>query len=184
MRHPEIKSEEALELGKDFSFEVIYDTWPAIELGPYLGLEIDQPAWEITDEDLGRELKGIQEQNALFTDKESGVVEKGNIVNIDYVELDEARRGASPGTKREAFVFEVGTGYNVYKMDDDIVGHEEGRDEDHHQDLPRGLRDKGPGGKDGDPPGHAEQHARRRSSRRSTTSWRRTSARSSRPWTI
>jgi trigger factor len=35
---PEIKSEEALELGKDFSFEVIYDTWPAIELGPYLGL--------------------------------------------------------------------------------------------------------------------------------------------------
>jgi len=116
---PEIKSEEALELGKDFSFEVIYDTWPAIELGPYLGLEIDQPEWEITDEDLGRELKGIQEQNALFTDKEEGVVETGNIVNIDYVELDES--GAEkPGTKREAFVFEVGTGYNVYKVDDEV----------------------------------------------------------------
>ncbi len=40
---PEIKSEEALELGKDFSFEVIYDTWPAIELGPYLGPR-DRPA--------------------------------------------------------------------------------------------------------------------------------------------
>ncbi len=90
---PEIKSEEALELGKDFSFEVIYDTWPAIELGPYLGLEIDQPEWEITDEDLGRELKGIQEQNALFTDKEEGVVETGNIVNIDYVELGRIGRG-------------------------------------------------------------------------------------------
>jgi trigger factor len=117
---PEIKSEEALELGKDFSFEVIYDTYPAIELGPYLGLEVDQPEWEITDEDLGRELKGIQEQNALFTDKDEGVVETGNIVNTDYVELDES--GAEkPGTKREAFVFEVGTGYNVYKVDDEML---------------------------------------------------------------
>jgi trigger factor len=122
---PEIKSEEALELGKDFSFEVIYDTWPAIELGPYLGLEIDQPEWEITDEDLGRELKGIQEQNALFMDKEEGVVETGNIVNIDYVELDES--GAEkPGTKRDAFVFEVGTGYNVYKVDEEVLGMKKG----------------------------------------------------------
>ncbi len=122
---PEIKSEDALELGKDFAFEVIYDTWPAIELGPYIGVEVDQPAWEITDEDLGRELKGIQEQNALFTDKDEGVVEKGNIVNIDYVELDEA--GADkPGTKREAFVFEVGTGYNVYKVDDEVIGMKKG----------------------------------------------------------
>jgi trigger factor len=122
---PEIKSEAALELGKEFSFEVIYDTWPALELGPYLGLEIDQPEWEITDEDLGRELKGIQEQNALFTDKDEGVVETGNIVNIDYTELDEA--GAEkPGTKREAFVFEIGTGYNVYKVDDDVLGMKKG----------------------------------------------------------
>jgi trigger factor len=53
---PEIKSESALELGKEFSFEVVYDTYPEIVLGPYAGLEIDQPEWEITDEDLGREL--------------------------------------------------------------------------------------------------------------------------------
>ncbi len=121
---PEIKSEGTLELGKDFSFEVVYDTYPEVALGPYTGLEIDQPEWEITDEDLGRELKGIQEQNALFTDKEGGDVQVGNIVNIDYVELE---TGAErPGTKREAFVFEVGTGYNVYKLDDDIVGMKKG----------------------------------------------------------
>jgi trigger factor len=118
---PEIKADSPLELGKDYSFEVIYDTWPTVELGPYTGLEIDQPAWEITDEDMGRELSGIQEQNALFVDRESGTLEKGNIANIDYRELDEA--GAEkPGTKREAFVFEVGTGYNVYKVDEEIVG--------------------------------------------------------------
>ncbi|HTO23587.1 MAG TPA: trigger factor [Spirochaetia bacterium] len=121
---PEIKSESALELGKDFSFEVVYDTYPEVALGPYAGLEIDQPEWEITDEDLGRELKGIQEQNALFTDKDQGDVQVGNIVNIDYVEL--VAGAERPGTKREAFVFEVGTGYNVYKVDDDLVGMKKG----------------------------------------------------------
>ncbi len=121
---PEIKADNALELGKEFAFEVIYDTWPAVELGPYAGLEIDQPQWEITDEDIGRELKGIQEQNALFTDKESGEVEKGNIVNVDYVEMETGAE--KPGTKREAFVFEVGTGYNVYKIDDELVGMKKG----------------------------------------------------------
>ena len=121
---PEIKADNALELGKEFAFEVIYDTWPAVELGPYAGLEIDQPQWEITDEDIGRELKGIQEQNALFTDKESGEVEKGNIVNVDYVEMEAGAE--KPGTRREAFVFEVGTGYNVYKVDDDLVGMKKG----------------------------------------------------------
>jgi trigger factor len=121
---PEIKAEDALELGKEYAFEVIYDTWPTIELGPYSGLEIDQPEWEITDEDIGRELKGIQEQNALFTDRESGELEKGNIANVDYVELETGAE--KPGTKREAFVFEVGTGYNVYKIDDEIVGMKKG----------------------------------------------------------
>lgn len=103
---------------------MIYDTWPVVELGPYTGLEIDQPQWEITDEDIGRELKGIQEQNALFTDKESGDLEKGNIANVDYGELEAGAE--KPGTKREAFVFEVGTGYNVYKIDDDIIGMKKG----------------------------------------------------------
>lgn len=121
---PEIKADGALELGKEYAFEVIYDTWPTVELGPYQGLEIDQPHWEITDEDIGRELKGIQEQNALFTDKESGEVENGNIVNVDYVELEAGAE--KPGTKREAFVFEVGTGYNLYKIDGDITGLKKG----------------------------------------------------------
>ena len=121
---PEIKADDALELDKDYAFEVVYDTWPMIELGPYQGLEIDQPQWEITDEDIGRELKGIQEQNALFVDKEGGEVLAGNIVNIDYVEMETGAE--KPGTKREAFVFEVGTGYNVYKIDDDVLGMKKG----------------------------------------------------------
>ncbi len=118
---PDVKSEGQMELGKDFSFELVYDTYPKIELGPYTGLEIEQPEWQISDEDLGRELEGIRNQNAMYTDKTGGAVETGNIVNMDYVELDEA--GAEKaGTKREAFVFEVGSSYNLYKIDEEITG--------------------------------------------------------------
>jgi trigger factor len=118
---PDVKADEPLALGQDYSFEIIYDTYPKVELGPYTGIEFDEPEWEITDEDIGRELKALQEQNALFTEKGEGAVETGNIVNMDYRELD-AEGNEKPGTKREAFVFEVGTGYNVYKVDDDIAG--------------------------------------------------------------
>jgi len=54
-------------------------------------------------------------------DKASGVVEKDSIVTVNYVELD-ANNADVEGTAREGFVFTVGTGYNLYKFDDDIAG--------------------------------------------------------------
>ncbi len=118
---PDVKADAPLELGKEYSFEIIYDTYPAVTLGAYTGLEVEEPAWEVTDDDIGRELKQIQDQNALFTDKTEGKLEKGDIANVDYVEI-EAGGTERAGTKRQAFIFEVGTGYNVYKMDDEITG--------------------------------------------------------------
>jgi trigger factor len=122
---PEVKTADALELGKDYSFEIVYDTYPVVELGAYAGVEVEEPAWEVTDEDVGRELKEIQTQNAVFTDKAGETLEKGDIANIDYVEL-EPGGAEKPKTKRDAFVFEVGTGYNVYKVDDEITGMKKG----------------------------------------------------------
>ncbi len=118
---PEVDSEDRLELGKDYTYKVTYDTYPEIELGPYQGLEIEEPVVKITDEDIGRELKSLQEQNSIVVDKKEGAVEEGNIVNIDYVELDPQGQEV-PETRRESFVFEVGTGYNLYKIDQDLVG--------------------------------------------------------------
>jgi trigger factor len=143
---PDVKAEQVLEIGKDFAFELFYDTYPKIELGPYTGVEAEQPEWEITDEDIGRELEEIRNQNAMFTDKPGGAVETGNIVNIDYAELDEA--GAEkPGTKREAFVFEVGTSYNLYKIDEEIVGMKGGESKTIAKSYPDDFENKDLAGK-------------------------------------
>ena len=110
-----------LNLEKVFSFEVTYDTFPHIDIGEYKGLEIREPSVSISNEDIERELKAIQEQNSIVTDKLDGNVETGDTVTMDYVEMDEASKEVE-ATKREGFTFSVGSGYNLYKVDDDVVG--------------------------------------------------------------
>ena len=118
---PELVDEIDFELDKDFSFTIRYDVFPDIELGEYKGLEIKAPQVTVTDEDLDRELTAIQEQNAMVMDKEEGAVEDQDVITLDYWEVDDNDE-AIDGTSREDFVFTVGTGYNYYKIDDDVKG--------------------------------------------------------------
>jgi len=124
---PTVDSQSSLDLQKDFVYDVFYDTYPEIELSDYLGLEYEELKVRITAEDLKRELENLQEQNSYFIDKEDGVVEKGDNINIDYAELDE--KGAElPATKRESFAFIVGSGYNIYQIDDDLLSLKKGEE--------------------------------------------------------
>jgi len=118
---PTLDAADKLELGKEFSYKVTFDTFPKIELPEYKGLEYQELEVSVGEEDLERELKGLQEQNSVVVDKKDPVVAKGDIVNVDYVELEEG--GAEKtATRRQSFVFEVGSGYNLYRFDEEIVG--------------------------------------------------------------
>jgi trigger factor len=118
---PKLDGEFAFDLEKDLTFSVVYDVYPKIEVGEYKGLEVEVPQVTITAEDEKRELTTLQEQNAVVMDKDGGSVEAGNIVTVDYCELDEEGAEATD-TKREDFVFTQGSGYNVYKIDDEVLG--------------------------------------------------------------
>jgi trigger factor len=120
---PRLDDEESLNLtlGEDFTFSVIYDVYPDIEVDEYKGLEIEVPDVKVLKKDEKRELENIQEQNSMVAEKQDGAVEKDDIVTIDYVELDE-EGNEKPDTSRSDFVFTVGTGYNIFKIDDDIIG--------------------------------------------------------------
>jgi len=117
---PQLKDKPNLELDKDFSFGITYDIFPKIELGNYKKLEVDQAVVTIEKEDIDRELNALAEQNAVVVAKE-GKAEAGDIATIDYVELDE-QGDEIPNTKRESFTFTIGSGYNLYKIDDEIIG--------------------------------------------------------------
>lgn len=118
---PEVDGDPVVDPEKDFTFTVTYDTFPEIKIENYKGLELEEPACSITAKDITRELEAIQDQNSMVVDKAEGNVEDGNIVNINYHELDD-EGNIIEDTKREDFVFTVGSGYNIYQIDEDVKG--------------------------------------------------------------
>ncbi|MBB6481052.1 trigger factor [Spirochaeta isovalerica] len=119
--HPEVVGDPELKIGEDFSFEVKYDVFPEFELKDYKGLELKETQVSVTKADEEAELKAIQEQNSVVMDKKDGKVADDSIVTVDYCELDDEKNEVE-GKKREDFVFTVGTGYNYYKIDEEIKG--------------------------------------------------------------
>ncbi len=138
---PSLDGEIDFDMSKDLTYSVVYDVYPTIELCDYKGLEIEVPEVEVTADDEARELRALQEQNAIVMDKEEGTVEPGNIVTVDYCEVD-ADGNEIEDTKREDFVFTQGTGYNVYKIDDDVLGMAPGEDKLVDKDYPQDHEDQ------------------------------------------
>lgn len=118
---PELDEAPDLQFESDLSFSVVYDVYPEFEIGDYKGLTVESPNIVVSDADLDRELKAIQDQNAIVMDKDEGVVENDDIVNIDYAVLDEADNPV-PGEERSDYSFTVGSGMNVFRIDEDILG--------------------------------------------------------------
>ena len=123
---PVVKLDQELVPGEDFTFTVTYDTLPQVRLGPYRDLPLERPQVTIGDADLARELANLQEQNATVVDKQADgdgpvVVANGDVVTVNYVEQDDVGQPVE-GSARRDFVFEVGTEYNIYQMDDELVG--------------------------------------------------------------
>ena len=124
---PEITAQDDIEPGKDFSFELQFDTYPKVNLGNHRGIEIEELEVEIKDDDVQREIERLQDQNSFVVEKEDGSVVNGDIVAIDHVELD-AEGVEIEKTRRESFVFQVGTKYNVYEIDDEVTGMKSGEE--------------------------------------------------------
>ncbi len=119
---PSLDGEPDFALDKDFTFAVRYDVFPTIEVGDWKGIEIEKPQVEIGSEDEARELADIRERNAIVVERDaSASAAKGDVATINFRELGDDGQAVA-GTEREDFTFEIGTGYNVYKIDDEIVG--------------------------------------------------------------
>ena len=104
----------------DIKYSVVYDVMPEFELPKYTGLELEAVNEKVTAKEVDAEIEKLRQQNAMIIAKK-GAVEKSDIVTMDYVELD-AEGKEIESTKRNDFTFTVGSSYNFYKLDDDILG--------------------------------------------------------------
>ena len=124
---PELQNEDALlpfKPNTDVTYSVIYDVLPEVKLPEYKGLEIEYEAKKVTDKEVDEEIERLRQQNAMVITK-NGAVADGDIVTVDYVELD-ADGKEIESTKRDDFTFTVGSSYNFYKLDKDIIGMKKG----------------------------------------------------------
>ena len=135
------------DVNKDFSYEVIYDVFPKVAVKDFSGITVKEPQVTIGDTEIQEELKAVQERNAVVMDKKDGEsVEKGNIVTINYSELDDTGKEID-GSKRQDFVFTVGSGENIYKIDDEITGMKKGETKQIVKTYPNDEKDAGLAGK-------------------------------------
>ncbi len=120
---PVLQDEEKLlpfKKDSDITFTVVYDIMPRFDLPQYTGLEVEVPSIEITDADIDKEIERLRDQNAIVR-KKDGEAANGDIATVDYVELDE-NGSEIAHTERKCFTFTLGSGYNFYKIDNDIIG--------------------------------------------------------------
>jgi trigger factor len=145
---PQLEDEELkLDPDADLTFSVVYDTLPQITVGPWKGHEAEVPDAEVSDEDIGRELDAVRERNAIVLDKDDdAAAAAGDVVTVNYGEISGAGE-LVPGTERQDFVFTLGTGYNVFKFDDEVTGMKKGETREIDKSYPEDFEDKDLAGK-------------------------------------
>ncbi|MFP3042948.1 trigger factor [Treponema primitia] len=144
---PQVGEEPVFNLDSDLNFSVTYDVLPAVKVETWKGLTVEAPDAGVTDEDIGRELETIRDRNAIVQDKDDGVAAlKDDVVTVDYQELSETGEPLD-ATKREDFVFTLGSGYNLYKFDDEVIGMKKGETKDIVKTYPEDFTDKDLAGK-------------------------------------
>ncbi len=118
---PSLQEEQNLELiaNEDFVFTILYDTNPIIEPCDVKALSLPDFDIQISDEDIAKELEGIQERNAIMSDKTSPI-ENSDVVTMTLVELEDNDEEIA-GTKREDFTATVGSHQTLYDIDDDLL---------------------------------------------------------------
>ena len=143
---PMIDELPVIDVAKDLKFSVTYDVLPKVEITDLSGIEVKEAQVKLTDDDLKDELEAIRERNALVLDKKDDeAVAKDDIVTVDYCELDGDKE--VEGSKRQDFVFTVGSEQNIYKFDDEIIGMKKGESKDIEKSYKEDFSDKDLAGK-------------------------------------
>ena len=123
---PRMEEAPKLEFDQDLTFSLVYDVLPKITIGQWKGLKAEVPEVTITDEDIARELEEIRERNAFVLDRNEGAqAQQGDSVTLSYCELEENGE-IVPNSQRDDYAFTLGSGANIYQIDDDVIGMKKG----------------------------------------------------------
>lgn len=106
--------------GKDFIYTAEVTVYPEVELGEYKGLSVEKKTYEVTEEEVAKKLKEMQEKNARVESKEEGTVENGNIAVIDFKGFVDGE--VFQGGEGHDYSLEIGSKTFIDTFEEQLVG--------------------------------------------------------------
>ena len=97
---------------------------PEGEISDYMGIEVEKPAKTVTDEDVEKQLKAMQEKNGRLVTVEDRAVENGDTVVIDFEGFMDG--APIPDSRMENVTVVLGTGQLMPAAEDAVYGHKAG----------------------------------------------------------
>ncbi|MGI6778814.1 MAG: trigger factor [Acetivibrionales bacterium] len=131
--------------GKNLVFTAKVTVKPEVELGEYMGIEVDKIEAAVTDEDVEKELKSIQEKNARLITIDDRPVQEGDIVNIDFEGFIDDK--AFEGGKAENYDLVIGSGQFIQGFEEQLKGVDTGAEVDVNVTFPEDYGQKELAGK-------------------------------------
>ena len=108
------------EEGQDIVLSADVEVIPEVVLPEYKGIEVEKTEIKVTDEDVEKEIKAIQEKNARIVEVEDRAVEKGDFLTIDYAGFvdDEQFEGGTA----ENQPLEIGSNKFIPGFEEQLIG--------------------------------------------------------------
>jgi len=137
---------EQIEKGKPMIATAEVVVKPEVNIKDYKGLEVEKVVYNVTDEDIEKELKTLQERNARLIAVEDRPAQKGDIAIIDF----EGKVDGNPfeGGKAENYPLELGSKTFIEGFEDQLIGMSVGESKDVNVTFPKDYHSKELAGKD------------------------------------
>jgi len=131
--HPDIREQKFAENGT-FVYTAEVDVRPQFELAEYKGLEIEQAALEVTDEEISQELEVLRKQMAPLQSVEDRAIDKGHLAVIDF----QGYHNGNPIKQvvGENYSVDVGSGQNGNEFEEKLLGLKKGEETSQEIDFP------------------------------------------------
>lgn len=109
-----------IEKGKDFIYTATVAVKPEVTLGEYKGIEVEKADAAVTDEDVEKELKKVQDQNARLVSVEDRAVEDGDQTVVDFEGFIEGQ--PFEGGKGTDYPLTIGSHSFIDTFEEQLIG--------------------------------------------------------------
>lgn len=134
-----------IEGGKGLVFKAEITVKPEVTLGEYKGIEVSKKEYNVTDQDIEKELNALREKNARIVEVSDRLVKTGDATTIDFkgfvgdVQFE--------GGTAEDHKLEIGSGQFIPGFEEQLVGAEIGKEVDVNVTFPEEYRNEELAGK-------------------------------------